>query len=149
MTEPIRFLNTDDVLAVHQRMIFEYGGGTGLRDRNLLESAVHMPQSQFGGQHLHDGLPGMAAAYLFHLCKNHPFVDGNKRVALATAVQFIYLNDHTLVAGKKAVEVLTLGVADGTISKEQTTAFFKSHVRRERTKRVVKKTARKSSKKGK
>lgn len=149
MSEPIRFLSTDDVLAVHQRMIFEYGGGTGLRDRNLLESAVHMPQSQFGGQYLHDGLAGMAAAYFFHLCKNHPFVDGNKRVALATAVQFIYLNNHALIARKKAVEKLTLGVADGSVSKEQVTAFFNSHVRCERPKRVTKKVARRSPQKGK
>ncbi len=134
MTLAIQFLNTDDVLAIHQRMIAEFGAGTGLRDRNLLESAVHMPQSRFGGQFLHDGLAGMAAAYLFHLCKNHPFVDGNKRVALASAVQFVFLNDHVLVAGKKEVEELTLGVADGSVSKDEATKFFKKQVRHERPK---------------
>lgn len=141
MTAAIQFLSTDNVLAIHQRMITEYGGGDGLRDRNLLESAVHMPQSQFGGEYLHDGLTGMAAAYLFHLCKNHPFVDGNKRVALASAVQFIYLNDHVLLANKNSVEKLTLGVADGSVSKDQVTSFFKKHVRRERptTRKVPKK----------
>lgn len=134
MSDSIRFLSTDEVLVIHLRMIAEFGGGTGLRDRNLLESAVNMPQAQFGGEFLHDGLTGMAAAYLFHLCKNHPFVDGNKRVALASAVQFVFLNERVLVAGKKVVEELTLGVADGSISKAEVTSFFKKHVRRERPK---------------
>ncbi len=132
MSDPIRFLSTDNVEAIHRRMIDDFGGSDGLRDRHLLESATHTPQAQFAGQYLHDSVAGMSAAYLFHLCKNHPFVDGNKRVALATAVQFLFLNDHRLVAGKKKVEALTLGVADSSVSKEEATAFFKKHVRRER-----------------
>jgi death-on-curing protein len=125
------------VLMIHQRVLDEYGGSAGLRDQGLLESAVAVPAATFGGKFLHDGLPAMAAAYLFHLCKNHPFVDGNKRAALATAILFLYLNDHVLKAKNDSVERLTTGVADGSVSKEAATAFFKKHVQ----KTVVKKKA--------
>lgn len=149
MTEYVQFLSLEELLVIHQRGIFEHGGSPELRDRGLLESAAAMPAAQFGGQYLHDGLPAMAAAYLFHLCKNHPFVDGNKRVAVAAAEIFLLMNDFELVASNSQLEKLTLGVADSSISKEDATAFFKSHVRRERPKRVAKKVARKNPKKGK
>lgn len=132
MSPSIKFLSTEDVESIHRRMIDDFGGSDGLRDRHLLESATHTPQAQFGGQYLHNSVAAMSAAYLFHLCKNHPFVDGNKRVALATAIQFLYLNDYRLVAGKKEVEALTLGVADSSVSKEEAIAFFKKHARRDR-----------------
>jgi death-on-curing protein len=127
--DSIIFLSLDHVLLIHQRVMDEYGGALGLRDRNLLDSAVAVPKSSFGGEFLHDGLPAMAAAYLFHLCKNHPFIDGNKRCALASAMQFLYLNDRAINASKDEVEHLTLGVADGTVTKESATEFFKSRVR--------------------
>lgn len=123
----LRFLTVDEVLHIHRRTIEEHGGSLELRDRGLLESAVAMPNSQFGGTYLHAGLPAMAAAYHFHLCKNHPFVDGNKRIALAAAETFLELNDYMLVANDSALEHLTLGVADSSISKEQATVFFQSH----------------------
>lgn len=126
----ITFLNANDVETVHARMIAEYGGSDGLRDRGLLESAAAMPFATFGGQFLHEGLPTMAAAYLFHLCKNHPFVDGNKRVALASAITFLLLNGYELIATKSEAEELTLGVADSSISKEDAIAFFRKHVRK-------------------
>ncbi len=125
----LAFFSTDDILSIHSRMIQEFGGGTGLRDRGLLESAVAMPSASFGGHFLHDDLPAMSAAYLFHLCKNHPFVDGNKRVALASAIAFLLLNDQELIASKADVERLTLGVADSSISKDEAIAFFRKHVR--------------------
>jgi death-on-curing protein len=130
MAEPIHFLTLDQVLRIHARVLEEYGGGQGLRDRGLLESALGVPAATFGGQFLHDGLPAMAAAYLFHICKNHPFVDGNKRAALASAIQFLYLNGRMLKADKDTVEQLTLGVADGSVTKEAATRFFKKHVRK-------------------
>src|SRR5207249_5785917 len=85
---PVHFLTVDQVLSIHARVLAEYGGGDGVRDIGLLDSAVAMPAAAFGGQHLHDGIPAMAAAYLFHICKNHAFVDGNKRTGLAAAIQF-------------------------------------------------------------
>ena len=130
MTHGIPFLSVDELLAIHQRGIEEHGGSPALRDRGLLESAAAMPSAQFGGQYLHGGLPVMAAAYLFHLCKNHPFVDGNKRVSVAAAEIFVLLNDYELNATNLQLEVLTLGVADSSVSKDEVTIFFKKHVRR-------------------
>ncbi|HYQ81440.1 MAG TPA: Fic family protein, partial [Anaeromyxobacteraceae bacterium] len=72
------FLTLDEVLALHADQIGRYGGSPGLRDLGLLESALAAPRATFGGEHLHGSLPEMAAAYLFHLVRNHPFVDGNK-----------------------------------------------------------------------
>src|SRR5258708_8614117 len=130
MFEPIKFLTTDRVLAIHQRVLDEYGGSAGLRDAGLLDSAVAVPASTCGGEYLHDSLPAMAAAYLFHICKNHPFVDGNKRAALAAAIQFLYLNGHFLKAALDDVERLALGVAEGSVSKNAATSFFKKFVRK-------------------
>lgn len=130
MNPEIQFLSVDQLQAIHQRGIVEHGGSPELRDRGLLESAAAMPRVQFGGQFLHDGLPAMAAAYLFHLCKNHPFVDGNERVSVAAAEIFVLLNDHELRATNSQLEELTLGIADGSISKDEATMFFKKFVRR-------------------
>jgi len=124
------FLTVEQVIEIHRRGIEEHGGSGELRDRGLLESAVAMPAAQFGGQFLHDGLPAMSAAYLFHLCKNHPFVDGNKRLSVTVAEVFVELNGHRLVATDKQLESLTLGVADSSISKQEATKFFESHVKK-------------------
>jgi death-on-curing protein len=121
---PVACLSVDVVLQIHRRIIEEFGGGTGLRDRGLLESAVAMPQSAFGGADLHVGLPEKAAAYHFHLCANHPFVDGNKRVAVAAAEVFLLINGQELSASDDEVEDVTLGVAAGRLSKDQVIAFF-------------------------
>jgi death-on-curing protein len=128
MSRKIRFLSIDQVVSIHRRAIAEHGGSDLLRDRGLLESAVAMPMAAFGGQFLHEGIAAMAAAYLFHLCKNHPFADGNKRVAVAAAEIFIQANGGKLQATDAELERLTLGVADGSISKEQATQFLKAHL---------------------
>jgi death-on-curing protein len=130
MSRKLYFLSVEQVFVIHQRMIDEFGGAPDVRDHGLLESAVAMPQAQFSGHYLHSGIPAMAAAYLFHICKNHPFVDGNKRTALATAATFIDLNDYSLNATDDQLEEITLGVADSTFDKDALTAIFKKHVRR-------------------
>jgi death-on-curing protein len=127
--EPV-WLCPDDVAAIHRRMIDEFGGEGGLRDAGLLDSAAAMPRARFGGHDLHPGLPAKAAAYLFHLCRNHAFLDGNKRTALAAAEVFLALNGRHLAADDAAVERLVMGVAAGTVSKDAVTAFFRRHVRR-------------------
>jgi death-on-curing protein len=86
------FLTVDDVLLLHEEQLSEYGGGTGVRDTALLESAVAMAQQSFDGKFVHDDHFAMAAAYAFHLAQNQPFVDGNKRTALAAALVFLDLN---------------------------------------------------------
>ena len=128
MNAPATFLSVQQVLAIHRRMIDEFGGGGDVRDRGLLESAVAMPAAQFGGRYLHDGLAAMAAGYLFHVCKNHPFADGNKRTAVAAAEVFLELNDRRLAATNDQLERLVIGVADGCIPKDEMVAFFRAHV---------------------
>jgi death on curing protein len=125
---PTVFLTVDVVLQVHQRSIEEFGGDTGLRDRGLLESAVAMPQATFGGELLHAGLPEQAAAYYFHLCANHPFVDGNKRAAVAASELFLVLNGSELDATDEELETLTLGIASGKTPKEQVVEFFRQYI---------------------
>ncbi len=128
MSEPIQFLSVEVVLQVHQRMIKEFGGTAEVRDQGLLQSAVSMAQSQFGGEYLHKGLPAMAAAYLYHICSNHPFVDGNKRTALAAAELFILVNDQLLDTSNDELEEVTMAVAEGKMSKAEVTTFLEHHV---------------------
>jgi death-on-curing protein len=124
------FLSTPFVLAIHGRMVREFGGDASVRDAGLLDAAITVPKATFGGQYLHRGIPAMAAAYLFHICKNHPFVDGNKRTALATAEVFLQLNHRRLAADNDRVFEMTIGVADGSIDKDTVTSFFRKHVKR-------------------
>jgi len=124
----IHFLELDDLLETHAFQIATYGGDTGLRDRNLLESAIAQPQATFGGNYLHTDLCSMAAAYLFHLVSNHAFLDGNKRVGLEAALIFLEINDVELAAEDEELVDLVLGVATSQVSKESVAAFFRSHV---------------------
>ncbi len=127
MREEPTFLSVAHVLAIHRRMIEEFGGDPGLRDYGLLESAVMMPAVRYEGRLLHEGVPAMAAAYLFHICRNHPFVDGNKRTSLAAAEVFVLVNGMKLSATGKQLERLVRGVAEGTHSKDDAIAFFRKH----------------------
>jgi death-on-curing protein len=111
------FLDVEDVLDIHEAQLAIYGGGSGLRDRGLLESAVAQPQSSFGGVYAHEGLFAMAAAYLFHIVSNHPFIDGNKRAGFLAAVVFLDLNGVSIDHPSEALYELTLGVAEGRIEK--------------------------------
>lgn len=118
------FLTAGDVLIIHRRMVEDFGGDSGLRDRGLLESAAAMPRAMFGGEYLHSNVPSMAAAYHYHLCANHPFLDGNKRVAVAAAEVFLRANGWELSASDDEVVDLTLGIASGSVRKEQVTEFY-------------------------
>ena len=111
------FLDADDVLEIHAAQLEVYGGGAGLRDRGLLESAVAQPQSSFDGELVHEGLFAMAAAYLFHIVSNHPFVDGNKRTGMLAAVVFLDVNGVGIEHPSEALYALTMGVAEGRIEK--------------------------------
>ena len=87
-----RFLTMSEVLLILQDQIRRYGGTYGVRDIGLLSSAIAMPAASFEGKYLHKDLFEQAAAYAFHVCQNHPFMDGNKRTALATALVFLSIN---------------------------------------------------------
>ena len=126
----IRFLGLEEILALHADQIERYGGAAGVRDLGLLESAVAAPESSFGGGYLHGSLPEMAAAYLFHLAQNHAFVDGNKRVAAAAMIMFVYLNDHDLECHEDELVDLTLGVATGTTTKADVAVFLAPRITR-------------------
>ena len=119
MIEQIRFVEVIEAIALQQDQIDRYGGDAGIRDRGLLESAMAMPRASFAGEYVHQDLIEMAGAYLFHLVKNHAFVDGNKRVALAVMVYFLDFNGYRLDAGHGEVEQLVLDVASGAITKDQ------------------------------
>ena len=113
------FLTLEEVLIIHESMIDLYGGSQGLRDENLLNSALEMPKSGFGGSYLHTTIFEMAAAYLFHLVKNHPFVDGNKRIGLGCADLFLAMNDIVLNLGEDEAVELTMSIASETTSKSE------------------------------
>lgn len=119
------FLTVDQVLALHEASIRGFGGEPGLRDRGLLESAVAVPQAAFGGEYLHESINDMAAAYLFHVARNHPFVDGNKRAALLAALVFLDLNGSALDATGAEIYDITVSVASGNLPKEQLVGFFR------------------------
>lgn len=115
-TDP-EFLTVDAVLELHAVQLARYGGAAGLRDRALLESAIAQPMASFGGEWLHPDLWTMAAAYLFHLVQNHPFIDGNKRTGLLSALVFLALNGIVLDQATPALYDLTMAVADGRLDK--------------------------------
>lgn len=124
------FVSVGDAITIHRRMVDEFGGDSGLRDRGLLESALAMPKAMFGGDYLHVDLPSMAAAYHYHLCTNHPFVDGNKRVAVAVAEVFLRANGLQLEATDDEIVELTLAVASGATGKPEVIDFYVKRVRK-------------------
>lgn len=129
MPEPT-FLALDEALAIHADQIHRYGGATGLRDLALLRSALAMPETTFDGEYLHTTPFDQAAAYLFHLARNHPFVDGNKRMALMCALVFLGLNGFRVSADHDALHALVDGVAAGTIGKSEVAIFLGHHASR-------------------
>ena len=124
MSQLMKHPTVDAVLAVHAEVLLAHGGGTGLRSRELLESAVAAPQATMMGTPLLTEPIEIAAAYLFYLCSNHAFVDGNKRVALATCL--VFLSENGLLKDEildtDAWENLTLAVAAGVLSRDEVTA---------------------------
>jgi death-on-curing protein len=121
----VRFLTLEQVLAIHADQVRRYGGGLGVRDLGLLKSALAMPQASFSGQYLHPTLHEMAAAYLFHLTQNHPFLDGNKRIGLAAAIAFLGLNDIWLESDPAELLEMVLSVARGEIGKPEIAVFLR------------------------
>lgn len=119
------FLDLDHVLRTHHSLIETYGGAEGIRDVGLLHSAIAMPQASFGGQFLHKDLYEMAAAYLYHIVQNHPFLDGNKRAGAAVAIIFLAINDVTIEADEDGLVELTLAVAQGKAGKGEIAEFFR------------------------
>lgn len=124
MSGPL-FLTLAEVLEIHRDQLERYGGAAGFRDLDLLKSALAVSMSSFAGEFLHAGLPEMAAAYLFHIVRNHPFIDGNKRTGAVSALVFLLLNDCEFRAPQNALFEAVLAVAAGSLSKAELTLFFR------------------------
>ena len=121
------FLTLDDIIESHQNQIDTYGGSHGIRDIGLLESAIAQPEASFGGQYLHADIFEMAAAYIYHLVMNHPFVDVNKRVGLEAALIFLEINNENLKASDQELIDLVLKTTAGQVGKREIAEFFRSH----------------------
>ncbi len=119
------FLTLEEILEIHAEMLSDYGGATGIRDLGLLNSAMAMPEAAFSGQYLHSSLYEMAAAYLFHLVQNHPFVDGNKRTGAAAALVFLTTNGLNLTSSEEDYYDLVIAVAEGRRDKSQIAEYFR------------------------
>ena len=125
-----RFLSISNLLIIHERAINKAGGTQGLRDIHLLESAAAMPHATMFGAYLHEDLAAMAAAYVFHLCQNHAFLDGNKRVAAFSALVFLASNgiaDEELPL-ESDMERATIAVASGKMTKEEVVAWMRDEL---------------------
>jgi death on curing protein len=125
VTEP-EWLSKDLMLAIHDEQLAEHGGGIGVRDAGLLDSALARPQNRFAYDPSVD-LPTLAAAYAFGLARNHPFVDGNKRTAFVAAEVFLDLNGMTLTASDEACVLMMLRLAAGEIEEDAFAAWLRAN----------------------
>lgn len=123
----VYFIPNDFVLIIHADLLQRYGGQPGLRDRGLLESALAQPKITVGGKFAHKTIFEKAAAYGFHLCKNHPFVDGNKRVAFVLMDLFLQKNDWEIVTDEEEAYSMMMDLASGRFTKTQLASWLKKH----------------------
>lgn len=124
-----KFLTLEQVLALHKLQIDQFGGLHGVKDEGSLLSALGQPESGFGDQYFHQDLYSMAAAYLFHLVKNHAFHDGNKRIAALTSAVFLQINGLMVIADEAEFENLVLDAAQGLKSKQDIADFFRKNTK--------------------
>jgi len=123
------FLTLDEALLIHADQIRRYGGMPGVRDMGLINSALAMPEASLEGVYLHTSLAEMAAAYLFHIARNHPFLDGNKRAALACALAFLWLNGQWLEADEGELTEMVMDIASGRLGKAAAAVFIGARLR--------------------
>lgn len=123
----IKFLEKETVLRFQKDQILQYGGKEGLRDEGLLESALAQPKASFDGEYVHKDLHHMAAAYGYHLCKNHPFFDGNKRISLIAMYTFLHVNGYKIVADKKSLYAIIIDLAKGEVEKEELAEYLRKN----------------------
>jgi death on curing protein len=114
-------LTVSMVLQIHSAAIRKFGGSPGVRDQNLVESAVAAPKATFDGKSVYDETIAVSAAYLFYLCGDHPFVDGNKRTALGACLVHLQLNGYQPMPDGEHWEKLTLNVACGSLTRDEVT----------------------------
>jgi len=124
------YLSVEIVREIHREVLIAFGGLDGVRDAGLLESAVAAPQASFGGESPFADAVEVAAAYLFYLCKNHPFIDGNKRTAMTAAIVFLRLNGFEPAKDGEAWEALVLDVAASKVDREGATKGLRKLLKR-------------------
>ena len=124
MIDPI-FITVEEVLVLHQDQIEEFGGIHGIRDEGLLESAVMTPQASFGGEYLHSDIFEMGAAYAFHIAENQPFLDGNKRTALSSALVFLKINGFRVLDPYGKLYEMLIAIANRASKKADLAALFR------------------------
>jgi death on curing protein len=129
MDEPV-WIRRDTVLAIHQRQLAEHGGGEGLRDSGLLDSALARPQNLLAYADGEPGLPRLAASYAWGLIRNHPFVDGNKRTAYVVCRTFLKLNGRDLTASQEEKYLTFLRLAEGLLTEEELARWIERHLLR-------------------
>lgn len=125
----VAYLSIEQVLELHTMQLRHFGGASGLRDRGSLESALARPAMTFGGEDLYPDVSSKAAALMHSLALNHPFVDGNKRVAAHAAIVFAELNRHAFLATSDELVEMTLAVAQGKIEAEALAIWFRQRLR--------------------
>lgn len=123
----IKFFTLDHVLKLHKKQIEYFGGIHGIRDIDLLKSALAQPIASFRGEYFHKDVYEMAAAYLYHLVQNHPFLDGNKRTGAYAALTFLKINGVHVNAAKGEILRLVLSVTEGKTDKPGLAEFFKKY----------------------
>ena len=124
----MRFLSLGDVLELYRRIVEETGGATGIRDLNGLQSALAQPRMTFEGKDLYPSVAAKAAALGFSLVRNHPFIDGNKRIGHAAMELFLMLNGHEIEASVDEQEAVILGVASGDVDREEFLNWLEHHM---------------------
>ena len=125
----MRYLALGEVIALHRAILEDSGGASGIRDLGALESALAQPRATFDGVDLHASLHAKAAALGFSLASNHPFLDGNKRVAHAAMEVFLLLNGYEIVGSVDEQERLMLDLASGSVRREQLAEWLEAHLR--------------------
>jgi len=115
----VLFLTLAEVIEIHKDQIDKYGGHPGVRDHNLLSSAVAAPKASWSGTYLNSDLFEMAAAYIFHICQDHPFIDGNKRTALASGLVFLEINGISIEDEKGELYSVVMNIAMGQLGKTE------------------------------
>lgn len=120
----IKFIPKDIILFFQEQLVKIYGGSFGIRDENLLDSALEQPKSTYQGKYLHDSLLKMAAAYGYHLCNKDPFIDGNKRIAFVAMDTFLQKKDLEITASEKEAYKMMIQVSSGQLSKKELTLWI-------------------------
>ena len=125
----VEYLSEEQILYLHESLTAATGGAAGVRDQNALQAAIARPAASFGGQDLYETLTAKAAALMESLISNHPFVDGNKRVAIAATELFLLANAVSLAADTDALEELTMAAASSRVAVEEIRIWLEQHVR--------------------